>query len=116
MKLECLVCQYLPVSPGERNSNRFWEHGEEVSVYGREGNSATPDFSSVKAVIDFLGFNPVPERFQRGTLVWIRTSTRMSQKEAAPDRYPLIDLGDLGASGERLPVVVAAQPEKTNGT
>ena len=54
------------------------------TVFNWEANSTTPDFRHMAAIIEFLGYNPVPEPESAAErLVWERTSAGISQKEAA---------------------------------
>jgi site-specific DNA recombinase len=64
------------------------------TVFNWESNTATPDFRVMPAIIEFLGFNPVPEPDSAGArLVWERVSQGLSQREAA--RRMGVDPGTL---------------------
>jgi site-specific DNA recombinase len=54
------------------------------AVFAWEGNTAAPELRYMPAIIDFLGYNPVPQPTDAAEkLVWQRTSQGLSQREAA---------------------------------
>ena len=56
----------------------------ESSVWNWESNTSQPDFRYLPAIIEFLGYNPLPEpKTLAERLVRHRTSLGMSQKDAA---------------------------------
>jgi transcriptional regulator with XRE-family HTH domain len=56
----------------------------ETSVFNWEANTAQPDLRCIPKVIEFLGYNPLPEAEGIGArLVRQRTSLGLTQKEAA---------------------------------
>jgi DNA-binding XRE family transcriptional regulator len=58
----------------------------EASIWNCESNSSQPDFRYPPAIIEFLGYNPLPEPTTLGErLVRHRISLGMSQKEAAAE-------------------------------
>ncbi|MBL8238352.1 MAG: recombinase family protein [Bryobacterales bacterium] len=74
----------------------------ESTVYNWEANTTAPDFRAMPGVIEFLGYNPVPEPTDAAErLLWQRTSQGLSQKEAA--RKMGLDPGTLARyeRGER---------------
>jgi transcriptional regulator with XRE-family HTH domain len=56
----------------------------EPSVFNWEANTSQPDFRYMPAIIDFLGYDPLPPaNTLAGQLVRQRTSLGLSQKESA---------------------------------
>ncbi len=79
---------------------------DKTSVFNWEANTSAPEIRYIPAIIDFLGYNPLPEATTWGErLVRHRTSLGMTQKEAA--RRLGVDQGTLARweRGEREPAV-----------
>ena len=65
-----------------------------TTVRNWEGNRTAPDFRAMPAIIEYLGYNPMPEPESAAVrLVWHRTSLGLSQEEAA--RQMGVDPGTL---------------------
>ena len=62
---------------------------DECSVFNWEANISQPDLRYIPAVIDFLGYNPLPRAETLSErLVRHRTSVGLSQKNAAKEHPP----------------------------
>ena len=80
----------------------------EASIWNWEANTSQPDLRFMPAVIQFLGYNPLPEaNGWGGRLVRHRTSLGMTQEEAA--KRLGVDPGTLARweRGEREPTGMA---------
>ena len=75
-----------------------------TSLFNWEANTSTPEIRYMPAIIEFLGYNPLPEATAWGArLVRYRTTLGMTQKEAAA--HLGVDQGTLARweRGEREP-------------
>lgn len=80
---------------------------DETTVFNWEANTASPELRYMPAIIQFLGYNPLPEaKTLAERLVRHRTTLGLSQKEAA--RETGVDQGTLARweRGEREPTGV----------
>jgi transcriptional regulator with XRE-family HTH domain len=79
----------------------------EASIYNWESDDSKPSVPYMPAVIEFLGYNPLPAATTlAGRLVWHRTSLGLSQSVAA--KRIGVDPGTLARweSGEKKPTGV----------